>query len=135
MFEHRTEVTGGLSVNPQSFSEVNNGQKRTFFVRVNTDMVHSEIPQNRSAGAGTGKKYNAIVTKQFYDCAKEALRSTKPKLVHKRWHRKNKIWSHRNDVFFFNGTKEAFRATLVDAAGTVELLLSCLLYTSPSPRD
>ena len=43
MFEHRTEVTGGLSVNPQSFSEVNNGQKRTFFVRVNTDMVHSEI--------------------------------------------------------------------------------------------
>ena len=87
-------------------------------------MVHSEIAQNRSAGAGTGKKYNAIVTKQFYDCAKEALRSTKPKLVHKRWHRKNKIWSHRNDVFFFNGTKEAFRATLVDAAGTVELLLS-----------
>ena len=28
-------------------------------------MVHSEIAQNRSAGAGTAKKYNVIVTRQF----------------------------------------------------------------------
>ena len=52
-------------------------------------MVHSEIAQNRSAGAGTAKKYNAIVTTQF--C---------------------------------NYTKEALRATAVDATGTVRLLLS-----------
>ena len=44
-----------------------------------TDMVHSEIAQNRSAGAGTAKKYDAIVTRQFCECAKEALRITKPK--------------------------------------------------------
>jgi len=30
MFEHRTEVNGWLSVNPQSFSKVNNGQVRIF---------------------------------------------------------------------------------------------------------
>ena len=65
MFEHRTEVNGGLSVNPQSFSKVNNDQKRIFLKRVNTDMVHREMAQNRSAGAGTAKNnYNAIVTRQ-----------------------------------------------------------------------
>ena len=51
-------------------------------------MVHSEIAQNRSAGAGTAKKYDAIVTRQFCECAKEALRITKPKKEHWRWTRK-----------------------------------------------
>ena len=55
MFEHRTEAKGGLSVNPQSSSKVDNGQKR-IFIRINTDMVYSEIAQNRSAGAGTPPK-------------------------------------------------------------------------------
>ena len=39
-------------------------------------MVHSEIAQNRRIGAGTAKKNNAIVTRQFCNCAKEALRAT-----------------------------------------------------------
>ena len=39
-------------------------------------MVHREIAQNRSAGAGTAKQYNAIVTRQFSNCTKEALRAT-----------------------------------------------------------
>ena len=33
-------------------------------------MVHSEIAHNRSAGAGTAKKYNAVVTRKFCNCAK-----------------------------------------------------------------
>ena len=53
-------------------------------------MVHSTITRNRRIGAGTAEqKYSAIVTRQFNNCAKEALRTT-----------------------------------LVDATGTVRLLLS-----------
>ena len=37
------------------------------------------------------KKYNAIVTRQFCNCAKEALRTTKPKKEYWRWHRKKNM--------------------------------------------
>ena len=87
-------------------------------------MVHSTITQNRRMGAGTAKQKNiAIIKRQFCNCAKEALRITKPKRAHWRWHRKKK-----NDSIvtrqFCNCTKEALRATLVDATGTVRLSLS-----------
>ena len=52
-------------------------------------MVHSEIAQNRGAGAGTAKKNNAIMARQSLQLREKAL-----------------------------------RATLVDAIGTVWLLLS-----------
>ena len=43
-------------------------------------MVHGEIAQNRSAGAGTAKiytpKYDSIVTRQFCNFTKEALPAT-----------------------------------------------------------
>ena len=88
-------------------------------------MVRSTVNQNRRIGAGTAKqKYNAIVTRQFCNCAKEALRSTKPKQAYWRWHRKNIYGIIVTRQFFCNCTKEALRATLVDATGTVRLLLS-----------
>ena len=36
--------------------------KGGFSIGINTHMVHSEIAQNRSAGAGTAKENNAIMT-------------------------------------------------------------------------
>ena len=45
MFEHRTEVNGWLSVTPQSFSKVNNGQVR-IFDRNKYGPVHPTITQN-----------------------------------------------------------------------------------------
>ena len=50
-------------------------------IGISSEMVHSEIAQTRSAGAGTAKYillevYDSIVTRQFCKCAKEALRAT-----------------------------------------------------------
>ena len=42
-------------------------------------MVHSEIAQNRSAGAGAAKKYNAMVTRKFCNCAKRHYELRNPK--------------------------------------------------------
>ena len=42
-------------------------------------MVHSEIAQIRSAGAGTAKNYNDMVTRKFYNCAKRHYELRNPK--------------------------------------------------------
>ena len=98
MFEHRTEINGWLSVNPQSFSKVNNGQARIF-----EKSKYRYCTQNRRIGAGAVKqkqchrnqtilqlraggitsyeaqkgilalapqqKYDNIITKHFFFCA------------------------------------------------------------------
>ena len=93
-----------------------------FSTGIYTDVVHSKNSEDRSAGTGTATKYNAIVTGQFCNCAKEALRITKPKMAYWRWYRK------KNDSIvkrqFCNCTKEALCSTLVEATGTVRLFLS-----------
>ena len=55
MFEHRTEVCGGLSLNPQRFSKVDNGHVRTVERSTIIPIWYSEIAHIRRAGAGTAK--------------------------------------------------------------------------------
>ena len=74
-----------MSVNPE-FSNLNNGQAK-IFEKVNTDVV----PKIGVLALAPLKKYNAIVTRQFCNCAKEALRTTKPKKEYWRWHRKKNM--------------------------------------------
>ena len=76
MFEHRTEVNGWLSVNPQSFSKVRNDQV-TIFDRNKYRYGTQRIAQNRSAGAGTAKKNNAMMARKILQLPEKASRITK----------------------------------------------------------
>ena len=125
MFEHRTEVNGWLSVNPQIFFEVNNGQAGIF-----EKSKYRYSTQNRRIGAGTVKIMQCHRNETILQLHERGVTNYEAQNGVLALAQQNKYDSIITKLSFLlcfvlcNCTKEASRATLVDATGTVRFLLS-----------
>ena len=86
-------------------------------------MVHSEIARNRGAGAGTAKKIQCHRNETILQLRERGITNYETQKGTLALAPQKKIDSIVTRQFC-NCTKEALRATLVDATGTVRLSLS-----------